>query len=141
MAQRTSTLRNEYRCAIEVNQNGKYCIRLQASFREHDWKLGVYFLSSSFDRAMKKLEQTLQIFQRDEDRLWFWGVDRTDDPKLKEEILSEFGLKLDRRQEFPRRSAGVTMPVERPIPAFMIATLRRNLSDSVSSVRHAAVGD
>src|SRR6266566_6762670 len=65
--------RNEYQCTIEVNQNGKYCVRVRAVFTRKAWTLPVYFLASTFDRAMTKLEQTLQFLQQQEERLWFWG--------------------------------------------------------------------
>ena len=133
--------RNEYRCAIEVNQNGKYCLRIRASFARHEWVLSVYFLASSFDRAMKKLEQSLQFLQRHEDRLWFWGVDRSDDPNLSGEMLREAGLHLDRRAEFPRKSASVPVPPGKPVPAFLLVPLRRGLADSVENVRAVAAGD
>jgi hypothetical protein len=132
--------RNEYRCSIELNQNGKYCVRVRALFAEHGWNLSVYFLASTFDRAMKKLEQTLQFLQREGDRLWFWGVDRTDDPNLSAEMLSEEGLHLDRRGEFPRRSPAFAVSAERPVPSFVLAPVRRTLADSLHSV-HAAAGD
>ncbi len=64
--------RNEYQCTIEVNQNGKYCVRVRAVFTRKAWTLPVYFLASTFDRAMTKLEQTLQFLQQQEERLWFW---------------------------------------------------------------------
>jgi len=89
---------------------------------------------------MKKLEQTLQFFQREEDRLWFWGVDRTDDPNLSAEMLAEAGLNLDRRGEFPRRSPAFAVSAERPVPAFVLAPVRRTLADSLQSA-HATVGD
>ena len=133
--------RNEYRCAIEVNQNGKYCVRIRASFARHEWVLSVYFLASSFDRAMKKLEQSLQFFQRHEDRLWFWGVDRSDDPNLSGEMLREAGLHLDRRAEFPRKSASVSVSPGKPVPAFLLVPLRRGLADSIENVRAVAAGD
>ncbi|HMD31610.1 MAG TPA: hypothetical protein VKG84_06855, partial [Candidatus Acidoferrales bacterium] len=52
---------------------------------------------------MKKLEQTLQYLQKKEEALWFWGVQRSDDPNLATELLADVGLKLDRRDEFPRK--------------------------------------
>lgn len=131
MPAKPSLHRNEYRCTIEINQNGKYCVRIRASFARHAWVLSVYFLASSFDRAMKKLEQSLQFLQRHEERLWFWCVDRSDDPKLAEELLLEAGLRLDRRTEFPRKSASVAVPPERPVPAFALAPMRRGLADAV----------
>ncbi len=133
--------RNEYRCAIEMNQNGKYCVRIRATFARHAWALSVYFLASSFDRAMKKLEQSLQLLQRQEERLWFWGVDRSDDPNLSGEMLREAGLHLDRRAEFPRKAASLSVPPGRPVPAFLLAPVRRGLAASVESTRAVAVGD
>ena len=141
MSQRSGTQRNQYRCSIEVNQNGKYCVRVRASFARHKWVLPVYFLASSFNRAMKKLEETLQFLQRHEDRLWFWGVERSDDPNFAAELLSEGGLKWDRRAEFPRRSASVAVPPERPVPAFVFAPVRRGLAEAVESPRSIAAGD
>jgi hypothetical protein len=133
--------RNEYRCVIDVNQNGKYCVRLRAGFGRHDWVLKVYFLASSFDRAIKKLEQALQFLQRHEDKLWFWGVDRSDDPNLTAELLSEAGLRLDRRAEFPRRAATVVLPPDKPMPAFLFAPVRRGLAEALEHPRAVAASD
>jgi len=133
--------RNEYRCAIETNQNGKYCVRVRAHFARHSWVLSVYFLASSFDRAMKKLEQSLQFLQRQEDRLWFWGVDRSDDPNLSAEMLREVGLHLDRRSEFPRKATSLSVPPDRPVPAFLLAPMRRGLAEAVETTRAVAAGN
>lgn len=133
--------RNRYQCSIERNQNGKYCVRIRAGYGRHDWTLPVYFLASSFTAAMKKLEKTLQFLQRHEDKLWFWGVDRSDDPKLINEMLAEAGLRHDRRAEFPRKAAGLEIPPDRPVPAFLTATVRRGLSHLVESSRLAAASD
>jgi hypothetical protein len=130
--------RNEYSCSIEVNQNGKYCVRIRVQFKRHEWVLPVYFLASTFDRAIRKLEQALQFLQRSEGRLWFWGVNHSDDPLLSQEMLSEVGLRLDRRGEFPRRNESVTVPSEQPVPAFLLAPMRRGLAESVDSGRAGA---
>ncbi len=61
MATRVTSIRNDYRCSMERNQSGKYCVRIRARYPRHGWTLGVYFLASSFDRAMKKLEQALLV--------------------------------------------------------------------------------
>ena len=50
---------NLYHCAMERNQNGKYNIRIRVLFGQGGWSLSVYFLASSFNAAMKKLEQSL----------------------------------------------------------------------------------
>jgi len=141
---------NEYLCAIERNQNGKYNVRVRAVFapatrdsgngRESNhhrsgWMLPVYFLASSFNAAMKKLEESLQLLQKNEARLRFWGVERTDDPNLAGDLLKEFGLGLDRRREFPRKVAELGVPRERPVPASLLAPVRRVLADSVAQER------
>jgi len=133
--------RNEYRCSIETNQNGKYCVRIRVRFTRHQWVLPVYFLASTFDRSIGKLEQMLQFLQRNEDRLWFWGVDRSDDPKLSEEMLREAGLRIDRRAEFPRHAQNVAVAPEEPVPAFLLAPMRRGLAESVDSTRAATAGN
>ncbi len=140
MPQKPPAGRNEYRCVMEINQNGKYCVRLRAAFSRHDWVLPVYFLASSFDRAMKKLEKSLQFLQKNEEKLWFWGVDRSDDPNLADEMLHEAGLRLDRRAEFPRKAASIVVAPGRPVPAFLFAPARRILAEAVShNQTHAAV--
>jgi hypothetical protein len=141
MNQRTAAERNEYRCCIEINQNGKYSVRIQVCFGQKSWSLPVFFLVSSFDAAMKKLEEAVQLLQRDEERLWFWGVERSDDPKLAAELLSKVGLQYDRRREFPRRMAEFALPAGRPVSAFRLAQARRALADSVSSGRTALASD
>src|SRR5579862_5435407 len=105
MPSRKSSVRNEYRCSIEKNQSGKYSVRLAVHYPRHAWTLPVYFLATSFDRAMKKLESTLDFLQHNEEKLWFWGVDRAEDMGFSAEFLREAGLKLDLRNEFPRKVA------------------------------------
>ena len=141
---------NEYVCAIERNQNGKYNVRVRATFGpppkasngdgavangQGPWTLPVYFLASSFNGAMKKLEESLQLLQKNEEKLRFWGVERTDDPKLTGELLRESGLSLDRRKDFPRKVAEIEVSRERPVPASMLAPLRRVLADSIAPER------
>lgn len=130
---------NEYVCAIEKTQNGKYNVRVRAVFGRNAWTLPVYFLASSFNGAMKKLEESLQHLQKNEERLRFWGVERTDDPNMAGDLLQEFGLWLDRRKEFPRKAAELGVPRERPVPASMLAPMRRRLADSVTQERAIAV--
>jgi hypothetical protein len=150
MHTKSSATANEYQCAIERNQNGKYNVRVRAVFapeakdpgngRESNghrsgWMLPVYFLASSFNAAMKKLEEALQLLQKNEAKLRFWGVERTDDPNLAGDLLKEFGLGLDRRREFPRKVAELGVPRERPVPAASLAPVRRILADSVAQER------
>jgi len=140
-AARVSGVRNDYRCSIERNQTGKYCVRLRVQYPRHAWNLGVFFLASSFDRAMKKLQESLQFLQRNEEHLWFWGVDRAADPGFSAEFLKEGGLQLDRRVEFPRKSANLSVEPERDVPAFVLGTVRRGLAESVESGRVSLAGD
>ena len=135
MAIRITASRNEYRCSIERNQSGKYCVRLRVHYPRHAWTLGVYFLVSSFDRAMKKLEESLDFLQWQEEKLWFWGVERAEDLGFSAELLREAGLKLDKRAEFPRKFANLALAPERSVPAFMLGTVRRGLAESVEASR------
>jgi hypothetical protein len=127
--------RNEYRYCIEMNKNGKYCVRIRVRFVRHAWALPTYFLASTLDHAVRKLEATLQFLQREEDRLWFWGVDRTSDPNVSDEMLREAGLRLDRRAEFPRSAKNFAVVPEHPVPALLLAPVRRALAESVQSGR------
>src|SRR5213592_525968 len=141
MAARTLSARNDYRCSIDRNQSGKYCVRIQVHYRRHAWTLSTYFLASSFDRAMKKLEQALDFLQRQEEKLWFWGVDRAEDMGFSAEFLKQAGLLLDRRSEFPQKTANISLAPEREVPAFVLGPMRRGLAESVESTRTASVGD
>ncbi len=141
MASRSSTPQNDYRCSMERNQGGKYCVRIRAHYPRHAWTLSVFFLASSFDRAMKKLEEGLDFLQRHEEKLWFWGVDRAEDMGFSAEFLKEAGLKLDRRDEFPRKATNVTLAPEREVPAFVLGPMRRGLAESMESARTAVAGD
>jgi hypothetical protein len=142
---------NRYLCALERNQNGKYNIRVRAFFASSEraaapggeeaavekagWSLPVYFLASSFNAAMKKLEESLQALQKNEARLRFWGLERTDDPNVAGELLQELGLWLDRRRDFPRKAAEIAAASERPVTASALASIRRVLADSLAQER------
>jgi hypothetical protein len=141
MNQKMTVGRNEYRCCMEINQNGKYSVRINALFGGKEWSLPVFFLVSSFDAAMKKLEEAVQLLQREEERLWFWGVERSDDPKVAAELLSHLGLHYDQRREFPRRVAEFTVPAGRSVSAFRLAHARRALAESISAGRTALASD
>jgi hypothetical protein len=135
MPARTSVIRNDYRCSIEKNQGGKYCVRIRVHYPRHAWSLGVFFLASSFDRAMKKLEESLDFLQRNEEKLWFWGVDRAEDMGFSAEFLKEAGMRLDNRTEFPRKAANLAVAPERAVPAFVLGPVRRGLAESVEVAR------
>ena len=138
---RSSSIRNDYRCSIEKNQNGKYCVRVRAQYPRHAWSLSVFFLASSFDRAMKKLEEALHFLQRNEEKLWFWGVDRAEDMGFSAEFLREAGLHLDRRNEFPRKASTLSLEPERDAPASVLGFIRRGLAESVDAGRVQLAGD
>jgi len=138
---RPTSVRNDYRCSIERNQTGKYCIRVRVLYPRHAWTLGVFFLASSFDRSMKKLEQALHFLQRNEEKLWFWGVDRAADLAFSAEFLQEAGLQIDRRVEFPRKAASLAVEPEREVPAFALGPVRRGLAESVESGCLRLAGD
>ena len=140
MPARHSAIRNDYRCSMERNQSGKYCVRIQVRYPRHAWTLGVFFLASSFDRAMKKLEYALDFLQRQEEKLWFWGVDRAEDMGFSAEFLKDAGLKLDRRAEFPSKATSVSLIPERDVPAFVLGPMRRGLAESVEISRSVAAG-
>ena len=140
-SRRLSNLRNDYRCSIERNQGGKYCVRVRVQYPRHAWNLGVFFLASSFDRAMKKLEESLHFLQRNEEKLWFWGVDRAADLEFSAEFLKEAGLQLDRRMEFPRKAANLSVEPERDVPAFVLGPIRRGLAELVEAPRLQLAGD
>jgi len=120
-------------------------VRIQVHYPRHAWTLHVYFLASSFDRAMKKLEVSLDFLQRHEEKLWFWGVDRAEDMGFSAEFLKDAGLRLDRRAEFPRKATNVSLAPEREVPAFVLGPMRRGLAESVDTTREisrsASVGD
>ena len=138
---RANSIRNDYRCSIEMNQTGKYCVRVRVQYPRHAWNLGVFFLASSFDRAMKKLEESLRFLQPNEEKLWFWGIDRAEDIGFSAEFLKEAGLQLDRRIEFPRKAASLTLESERDVPAFVLGPVRRGLAESVEYGRVRLAGD
>jgi len=130
---------NEYSCAIEKSQNGKYNVRIRGSFDRSGgsprWTIHLYFLASSFTAAMKKLEESLEALQKNEEKLRFWGVERTDDPSFAGELVRDFGLRLDRRRDFPKKVAEISVSPEKPVPASQLAQTRRVLADSIVQER------
>ena len=84
---------------------------------------------------MKKLAQSLQLLQKNEERLRFWGVERSDDPNVAGDLLREFGLWLDRRKDFPRKIAEFRVAAERAISTAALAPVRRILADSIAERR------
>jgi hypothetical protein len=144
MPAKSNASANRYLCAIEKNQSGKYDVRVRAVFSRDGWTLPVYFLASSFNTAMKKLEESLQLLQKNEEKLRFWGVERTDDPNLAGDLLKEIGLSLDRRKDLPRKIAELSVAREKTVSSSTLASVRRVLADSLTEGRlayAAAAGD
>jgi hypothetical protein len=141
MPAKATTTRNDYRCSMERNQIGKYCVRIRVQYPRHAWALGVFFLASSFDRAMKKLEESLDFLQKNEEKLWFWGVDRAADMGFSAEFLKEAGLHLDHRTEFPRKTSNLSLKPEHDVPAFALGPMRRGLAEAIEAARSVAAGD
>src|SRR5580693_3537071 len=135
MSTKSSASGNLYHCAMEKNQNGKYNIRIRVQFERGGWYLSVYFLASSFTAGMKKLEESLQLLQKSEERLRFWGVERTDDPNLAGDLLKEMGLALDRRKDLPRKIAEIRVAPARTVTSSMLAPARRVLTESLAQER------
>lgn len=131
------TARNEYRCSLERNQAGKQSARIRARFARQNWELSIYFIAPSRQHAMRKLERVLRFLQLNEERLWFWGADRRDDPDFSAGILNDIGLKLDRRAEFPQRFSLVSLAPDRPIPDDQFDLVRRNLGQTRETARPA----
>jgi len=138
MSSKNGSSANEYLCAIEKTQNGKYNVRVRAAFGRGAWSLPVYFLASSFNGAMKKLEESLRILQKNEERLRFWSVEHSDDPAIAGDLLQESGLGFDRRKEYPRKFAEIEIARDRAVPVSVLAPLRRTLADSVGQERPAS---
>ena len=119
--------RNSYRISVEPNQAGKYEARLEARYGTTGWTLRVYFLASTPERLVSHLQATLRSLQRHEEELWMWGASPSDRGLFFEELLSEAGLTLDRRREFPRGALAVSATsgeAFRPLP---LAELKRKL--------------
>lgn len=130
---------NQYFCSLEKNQAGKFCVRIRARFARQNWTLSVYFVAVSFGQAMKKLEQSLRFLQGNEERLWFWGMDRSDDPNLAADLLGSEGLRMDRRAEFPTQAVAVSLAPDRPLASGLLTPVRRDFSLSHQALR--AVSD
>lgn len=129
---------NQYLCSLEKNQAGKFAVRIRARFARRNWTLSAYLLASSIDQSTRKLEQAIRFMQASEERLWFWGVDRSDDPGFAADLLGKEGLKLDRRAEFPARSSMIRLAPDRPVGADVLLQVRRDFSQMREVVRVAS---
>ena len=89
---------------------------------------------------MKKLEESLHFLQRNEEKLWFWGVDHAEDMGFSAEFLKEAGLHMDQRSEFPRKAANLPSSLN-GCPSFVLGPIRRGLAESVEFARVQPAGD
>src|SRR5437588_2028352 len=51
------------------------------------------------------------------------------------DFLKQAGMRLDRRNEFPKRATSVTLAPEREVPASVLGPMRRGLAESVEIPR------
>lgn len=134
------TPRNTYRISVEPNQAGKHEARLEARFGESAWTLRVYFLASTPERLLARLQTALRYLQRQEEELWMWGSNPSDRSLLFKELLREAGLELDRRRDFPRSAVVVAARPGEAFRPLQLAELKRKLSERllVAETRVAA---
>jgi len=135
LRKRATETHNEYRCSLERTEAGKQSVRIRAHFARKDWDLNVFFVAPNREQALRKLSRTLRFLQQNEERLWFWGADRGDDLDSAVGLLSDMGLKLDRRTEFPQRHAIVTQAPDQPMVAAHLAHARRGLAQTREPMR------
>ncbi|MFQ5776932.1 MAG: hypothetical protein ACE5IP_02875 [Terriglobia bacterium] len=121
------TSRNTFRINAEVNRAGRYELRVEARYAGTGWCLRVFFVASTPERLLSRLQSALRYLQRREEELWLWGSNASDRSLLFEELMHGAGVELDRRSEFPR--AGVVLRA-RPGAAFrplQLAEVKRKL--------------
>lgn len=128
---------NTYRISVEPNQVGKYEVRLEARFVERGWTLRVYFLASTPERLLARLQRVLRYLQREEEELWLWGSSPSDRTVLFDELLRRAGLELDRRKEFPRRPVVLTVRSGESFRPLQLAEFKRKLAARLASIPRA----
>jgi hypothetical protein len=62
----------------------------------------------------------------------------SDDPNLADEMLVENGLRLDRRTDFPRRSAVIEVPVEKSITSSLLGEIQKKLAVELEEMEERA---
>ena len=55
--------------------------------------------------------------------------------------MADIGLRLDRRTEVSAQDPGLDVPREKPVPAVLLAPVRRALAEAVEAARIAVAGD
>lgn len=118
---------NTYRISVERNQAGRYTARVQARYRDSGWTLRVFFIASTPERLVSHLQSVLRYLQRQEEALWMWGSNPSDRGLFFGELLSDAGLELDHRREFPRGAVVVTAEPGASFRPLQLAELKRRL--------------
>lgn len=130
--------RNTYRISIETNQAGRFESRIEARFATSRWTLRAYFLAATPERLKSHLQATLRYLQRHEDELWMWGANPADRGLFFEDLLSQSGLELDRRREFPRGALVVTAEPGELFRPLQLAELKRRLAERLAPAPRVA---
>lgn len=125
---------NTFRISAERNQAGKWAVRIEAFYAASKWKLNVYFVAGSPRRLVSRLQTVLRYLQREEEQLWLWGSDSSDRELLFGQLLSDAGVQLDRRKDFPRRAMVFSVAPGRPLASSQFAELKRKLAQRLAPV-------
>jgi hypothetical protein len=123
---------NTFRISPERNQAGKWAVRIEAFYAASKWKLNVYFVAGSPRRLVSRLQTVLRYLQREEEQLWLWGSDASDRELLFGQLLSDAGVQLDRRKDFPRRAMVFSVAPGRPLASSQFAELKRKLTQRLA---------
>lgn len=119
---------NTYRVSTDLNQAGKYEVRVEARYPASGWALRVYFQAGTAERVIARLLSALRYLQRHEEELWMWGSNASDRSLHFEELLAEAGLSLDRRREFPRAAVVLSVRSGANFRPLQVAELKRKLA-------------
>jgi len=130
--------RNTYRISIEPNQAGRFEARIEARFAGSDWTLRVYFLAATPARLLSHLQATLRYLQRREEELWMWGANPADRGLFFDDLLSQSGLELDRRREFPRGALVIAAEPGELFRPLQLAELKRRLAERLAPAPRVA---
>lgn len=116
--------RNRYRTSAEVNQAGKYEVRLEARYARRG-VLRVFFLASTPARVLSHLQNVLRFLQQREEELWLWGSSGGERNLRFEQLLREANLQADHRAELPRGAVEVSARSGKSVRTLPPAVKRR----------------
>jgi len=132
---RSYCVRNDY-AAASTNQSGNTDVRIQVHYRG-TLGPGHFFLASSFDRAIEKLEEALDYSSAGRE-VWFWGVDRAKTWFLGG-ISERSRVAVGRRMNSPEGTSVSLTPERevplRPRPSAGPGGIRRNAREFSRSTR------